>query len=78
MAFRTIDARGIWRGDPEALDVFARAYGLDCGGDDATWHRVYGWTPAALEQAKARAFPNMRPDPADSKDGAVYLDGSPK
>lgn len=66
MAFRQIDARGIWWGDSKALDRFAAAYALDCGGCDATWHRVYGWTTEALEEAKARAFGNMAPAIADS------------
>ena len=64
--FRRIDARGIWTGDSTALDTFARCFAFDCGGDDATFHRVYGWTPAALEQAKLRAFGPMLPSIADS------------
>ena len=56
-SFRQIDARGIWAGDAKALDVFALAFAFDCGGDTETWHSVYGWTPAALEQALDRTFP---------------------
>lgn len=66
MAFRTVDSRGIWQGDDKALDRFALAYAFDCGGSDDLWHRVYGWTPEALAQAKSRAFGAMLPDPADT------------
>lgn len=66
MQFRQIDARGIWWGESKSLDTFANAYAIDCGACDDTWHRVYGWTQAALDEAKLRAFGPMLSDPADS------------
>lgn len=56
MAYRQIDARGIWHGDDKALEGFARAFAFDCGGDIATFQRVYGWRTVTIEQAIERAF----------------------
>lgn len=63
---RRLDARGIWKGNDRALDQFAYTYAVDCGGDNATFQRVYGWTEDALERAKDRAFANLGPSTVDS------------
>ena len=49
MTFRTIDARGIWRREPKALDVFTEAFAVDCNGQDETFLRVYGWSQESLD-----------------------------
>lgn len=51
MSFRQIDARGIWAGERDALRIFRKAFHQDCNGDRETWHKIYAWTPAALETA---------------------------
>lgn len=48
---RQIDARGIWRGDANALDCLALAWGIDCAGSDKRFLRAYGWTQEALDKA---------------------------
>ena len=55
MTYRKIDARGIWRGEREALAGFARCFAQDCGSDREIFHRVYGWTPEALDAAIANS-----------------------
>lgn len=54
---RKLDARGIWGGNPAALDEFAQAFALDCGACADTFRRIYGWTSECLESAIERAFP---------------------
>lgn len=53
---RQIDARGIWAREAKAIEQFARAFAFDCSGCDDIFRRAYGWTPAALKQAKEIAF----------------------
>lgn len=51
MEVRKIDARGIWAGNPAALDEFGAAWALDCRACDSTFRRVYGWTQESLDRA---------------------------
>ena len=55
MGYRKIDADRIFRGFPHALKGFSAAFTEDCGGDRETWHRVYRFTPEALNTAINRA-----------------------
>lgn len=66
MAYRTIDARGIWQGETKALDGFIGAWGIDCNGNDDTFRRVYGWTDEAMQAAKERAMGPSGPSLADT------------
>lgn len=53
MKFRDINAEGVWKCEYAALKVFAKAFTVDCDGSDETFHRIYGWTDKALQNAKA-------------------------
>ena len=66
MAYRQIDMVGFWKGDPRAIDRFAKAFSFDCGGCELTFQRVYGWKMDSIERAIGIAFPGSGSSLADN------------
>lgn len=66
MAYRQIDTVGFWKGDPRAIERFAKTFAFDCGGCELTFQRVYGWKMDSIERAIEIAFPGYGPSLADN------------